>query len=224
MARQRNQGIALATADILFLIDDDSLMYPGCAGRIMAIYEADRDGAVAGVQATLAAAPPGDLEVADGRKKTGYGAVPEVRGGRLRTVKEALWRHLFLMDAPTLFIPYDGAYPRRPLPSAIARLGVVREGPAARLPHDLPPKGRDAGAVRGTPALLLPGRGPRPQLPGIAPRAPAHRRGRHPPPSPDRVGTHRPLQGHPPLRPQPGRPAAGCTRTTWRSVAAATGH
>src|SRR6185312_14717864 len=28
---QRNQGIALSTAPILFMIDDDSLMYPDCA-------------------------------------------------------------------------------------------------------------------------------------------------------------------------------------------------
>ncbi|MDY6992966.1 MAG: glycosyltransferase, partial [Pseudomonadota bacterium] len=37
-AIQRNQGIELATADIIFLIDDDALMYPDCAETVMDIY------------------------------------------------------------------------------------------------------------------------------------------------------------------------------------------
>jgi glycosyltransferase involved in cell wall biosynthesis len=32
---QRNQGLQLATADVVFLLDDDSLMYPTCAEEIM---------------------------------------------------------------------------------------------------------------------------------------------------------------------------------------------
>jgi len=34
---QRNQGIELATADVLFMIDDDSLMYPDCAEEILRV-------------------------------------------------------------------------------------------------------------------------------------------------------------------------------------------
>jgi GT2 family glycosyltransferase len=57
-AAQRNQGIDLATADILFLIDDDSLMYPDCAEEIMRIYTRDVDKKVLGIMSFLAPIPP----------------------------------------------------------------------------------------------------------------------------------------------------------------------
>ena len=50
---QRNQGVLLATSDVLFLIDDDSMMYPDCAERIMEVYEADRDHKIMGVQSNF---------------------------------------------------------------------------------------------------------------------------------------------------------------------------
>ncbi len=55
---QRNQGIGLATADILFLIDDDSFMYSDCAEEIMRIYTHDIDKNVLGIMAFLALIPP----------------------------------------------------------------------------------------------------------------------------------------------------------------------
>ncbi|NJO18209.1 MAG: glycosyltransferase family 2 protein [Thioploca sp.] len=55
---QRNQGIDLATTDILFLIDDDSFMYPNCAEEIMQIYTRDVDKKVLGIMAFLAPTPP----------------------------------------------------------------------------------------------------------------------------------------------------------------------
>jgi GT2 family glycosyltransferase len=57
-SHQRNQGIDLATADILFLIDDDSFMYPDCAEEIMRIYSRDVDKKVLGIMAVLAPTPP----------------------------------------------------------------------------------------------------------------------------------------------------------------------
>jgi GT2 family glycosyltransferase len=58
---QRNQGIELATADILFFIDDDSFMYPDCAEEIMRIYTCDVDKKVLGIMAFLAPTlPPSD--------------------------------------------------------------------------------------------------------------------------------------------------------------------
>src|SRR5438552_4090779 len=51
---QRNQGIALSTAPILFMIDDDSIMYHDCAEQILGIYAADRGRKIAGVGATEA--------------------------------------------------------------------------------------------------------------------------------------------------------------------------
>jgi glycosyltransferase involved in cell wall biosynthesis len=38
---QRNQGVRAASADVVFLFDDDSLMYPDCAAEIMRVYDAD---------------------------------------------------------------------------------------------------------------------------------------------------------------------------------------
>jgi GT2 family glycosyltransferase len=50
---QRNQGIDLATSDILFFFDDDTLMNADCAEEIMAIYEADTAQSIVGIQAVL---------------------------------------------------------------------------------------------------------------------------------------------------------------------------
>ena len=51
--RQRNQAIDLATSDILFFFDDDSLMHPRCAEEIMRVYEADSRALVQAVGAIL---------------------------------------------------------------------------------------------------------------------------------------------------------------------------
>ncbi len=61
LTAQRNQGIALATADILFLIDDDSFMYPNCAAEIMQIYSHDSEQQVVGIMCQLAAHPFGQI-------------------------------------------------------------------------------------------------------------------------------------------------------------------
>jgi glycosyltransferase involved in cell wall biosynthesis len=59
LTHQRNQALDQTTADVLFLIDDDSFMFDDCAAEIMAIYEADPEGKIAGVSATLADNAPG---------------------------------------------------------------------------------------------------------------------------------------------------------------------
>jgi hypothetical protein len=57
-ASQRNQGVRAASADVVFLFDDDSLMYPDCAAEIMRVYDADSGRSVVGVNATNVAVPP----------------------------------------------------------------------------------------------------------------------------------------------------------------------
>src|SRR6516162_7553837 len=57
-ASQRNQGVRAASADVVFLFDDDSLMYPNCAAEIMRVYDADIGRSVVGVNATNVAVPP----------------------------------------------------------------------------------------------------------------------------------------------------------------------
>ena len=55
---QRNQGVRAASTDVVFLCDDDSLMYPDCAAEIMRVYDADSGRSVVGVNATNVAVPP----------------------------------------------------------------------------------------------------------------------------------------------------------------------
>jgi len=58
---KRNEAVRLATADVLFMIDDDSLMYPTCAERLMAVYEDPGAAEVVSVMAGLHAVPPDRL-------------------------------------------------------------------------------------------------------------------------------------------------------------------
>ena len=57
-ALQRNQGLQLCSANIVFLFDDDSPMHADCAESILSVYEADSDRQVAGVQAAVVKESP----------------------------------------------------------------------------------------------------------------------------------------------------------------------
>lgn len=46
LTAQRNQGLEIATGDISFMIDDDSLLFPDTAEKVMAIYDQDLDNQV----------------------------------------------------------------------------------------------------------------------------------------------------------------------------------
>ena len=80
-------GIAqLQTHEILFLLDDDSFMYPDCAERIMAVYDADADGLVGGIQTGVTALPPPAATHGGAQKKRGsrvVGAGSEKDRGRV---------------------------------------------------------------------------------------------------------------------------------------------
>ena len=120
-ASQRNQGIRLATADVVFLIDDDSLMYPDCAAEIMRVYEADRSGSVVGVNATNVAVPPDAPEV--GAPATEFTTAKSY--GPVATLVRRL------LAADDTFLPYDGAFPGHPIPPEVAALPVDRWRTAA---------------------------------------------------------------------------------------------
>jgi GT2 family glycosyltransferase len=108
----------------VFLIDDDSIMHDDCAEQIMRVYEADTRGLVAGVQAALAPPPPGfqaDSGAGVARVRRRAGRLLESDSRLVRFVRE----HVFLMRADKMFVPYDGSYPRRPLPAELAGLSVV---------------------------------------------------------------------------------------------------
>ena len=54
LVRQRNAGIRLAEGDVVFFADDDAVYSRGYAAAVLAVYQADREGAVGGVQGTIA--------------------------------------------------------------------------------------------------------------------------------------------------------------------------
>ena len=54
LVRQRNVGIELARGDVVFFADDDAVYLDGYAAAVLAVYEADREGRVGGVQGTIA--------------------------------------------------------------------------------------------------------------------------------------------------------------------------
>lgn len=118
---QRNQGVDLATSDVLFLIDDDSLMYPDCAEEIMKVYEADVNEKVLGVSAMHAPEPPsarGSIETVD------IGASTEVHP------QQTLVRRIFkalLNTQATQFLPYDGEFPCHDVPGELGgvNIGVI---------------------------------------------------------------------------------------------------
>lgn len=128
---QRNQGITEARTAILFMLDDDSFMYPDCAERIMAIYEADAEGIVGGIQTGTAPSPPRTGINAGAQKKKGSRTIGEGNGKKRGRARRWLMQRLFLMDKDALFIPYDRSVPPLTLPAALAGQGVV----PARLFH-----------------------------------------------------------------------------------------
>lgn len=121
-AVQRNQASALCSADVVFLFDDDSFMYPDAAEELMKLYDADVDQQVAGVAAALAAKPPS--EAADEK------AVEEIEAARVApTVKHYSPIAKFvrnLLNADHMFVPYDEAFPSHAVPESLADLSVGR--------------------------------------------------------------------------------------------------
>lgn len=58
LTHQRNVGLRQCSADVVVFPDDDSLLYPTCGAELMAVYEADPQGRIAGVSAVSRTAPP----------------------------------------------------------------------------------------------------------------------------------------------------------------------
>ena len=113
---QRNQGIALSTAPILFMIDDDSIMYHDCAEQILAVYAADTGGKIAGVGATEDDEDRSSANSAPA--KAPAGPVHRIR----RTVR---WNVAKIFDrGPESFLPYNGQWNQPALPAELAHLDL----------------------------------------------------------------------------------------------------
>jgi GT2 family glycosyltransferase len=121
---QRNQAIAAATADIAFMIDDDSFLYPDAAAEIMRIYEADSDGRVVGVQAdeskTSPQAASGTTEAR--RQEKAFAGIR-----RASPLLRRVLRTVLMASKTEVFVPYDKTYPAWTLPDTVAALPVRPE-------------------------------------------------------------------------------------------------
>jgi len=137
-AAQRNQCLELATAQVLFLFDDDSLMYRDCAEKIMRLYELDTEGEIVGVSAMLAPRPPQESAMADDA-----GRIEAERAAPTKDNRSGLMTRLRkLLKADMVFVPYDEQCVMRELPAKFDGMGygyrdamagmtmTVRRGPA----------------------------------------------------------------------------------------------
>lgn len=115
---QRNHGIKAATADILFLIDDDALLYPDCAEAIMKLYEADRDRRIAAISANDAPMPQDDTVTAEARVDPSKRKLTERVLSR-SALARFLWVKVLMNSAERTFVPYDGEW-HRPDPATVA--------------------------------------------------------------------------------------------------------
>lgn len=100
---QRNQGIALASADILFLIDDDAMLHADTAARIMAHYRADSQGRIVAISCCNTPMDQVPQPVAEIKQTNRAGGLV---ANRSRSIDLAL-RHLLMIPADQRFVPYD---------------------------------------------------------------------------------------------------------------------
>lgn len=103
LTAQRNQGIALASADILFLIDDDAMLHAHTAQRIMAHYRADTRGRIVAISCCNTPMAQAAQPVAEIKQTNRAGGLVT---NRSRSVDLAL-RHLLMIPADQRFVPYD---------------------------------------------------------------------------------------------------------------------
>ena len=114
---QRNCGIALATADILFLIDDDSFLYPDTAEIIMQHYETDTAGRLAAIQTTPVDTSPlaqglATAAVAGTAVRSHLDAMAAVRA-RSRLAYRFIMAEILMMGVQQSLVPYDRRSLRR---------------------------------------------------------------------------------------------------------------
>ena len=127
LTAQRNQGIDLASGDVLFLIDDDSLMYLDCAEEVMKVYEADLDHAIYGISAIPTPSPP-DIDIYESGKlipPTHAMVQPNAMVQPKQTRLRQFFKSLLLTDQ-TYFLPYDEDYPNQPIPQHLETLKIGR--------------------------------------------------------------------------------------------------
>jgi GT2 family glycosyltransferase len=166
-AAQRNAALRAMSADVAFVIDDDSLMEPGCAEAVMRLYEADPEERISGVSGVNVAGDDRAARAAAGGPG-GPGGAPAGGGGavalkdaggirrsaRLRAAVRrsglARWalKEVLMQSRDRIFVRYDPPGTHHG-PEAAAALGL----PGARWTEFLPGWGM---TVRRRVALLEP--------------------------------------------------------------------
>lgn len=128
-ATQRNLAIEMATADVVFMIDDDSFLHPTCAEELMAVYDADVGGEVAGIGARLVSDSPvtigGEGTQSIERKATGRRSLENLSAIVLHTrVGRWINREILFQHHEMLFMRYDEPRERR-VPDSVSHLDVA---------------------------------------------------------------------------------------------------
>ncbi|WP_082859137.1 glycosyltransferase family A protein [Microbulbifer sp. Q7] len=114
-AAQRNQAAEICSGDVLFFIDDDTLMYPECAERIMEIYTADKNCQIAAVAGANVGQNP--LNCSNSKEASLLSSSP---GGGV--VKKAV---RFILNANSRFLPYEDSFPSHDAPEFLKDFKVA---------------------------------------------------------------------------------------------------
>lgn len=101
-----------ASADILFLIDDDAFMEDDCAEKIMSVYEKDEAGRIAAVGAAKAssnqAQPGGDAAPITSKLSSGAAIRDRIdRLAKQSRLARYLIDEILMMSIDNRFVPYD---------------------------------------------------------------------------------------------------------------------
>ena len=121
LTAQRNQGLELATSDVAFMVDDDSLLFPDTAERIMEIYDLDRQKQVVALTPVFVSeVPDAHLNlVTPGHPARGHVGASESTASPIRkAMRWLLWSHLQLL-------PYNGREGVSPVPEHLRGFGLI---------------------------------------------------------------------------------------------------
>jgi GT2 family glycosyltransferase len=126
-AAQRNQAMSLSSGDILFLLDDDSFMYPDCAETIVQLYENDMQQSVVAIGAYGVARSPSEQITSFETKVTGAtSAGPILKRLGSTAVGNFVVRKLLMMQYEEFFLPYkEAAFSKPQLPKNFPAISDV---------------------------------------------------------------------------------------------------
>ena len=96
---QRNRGLAHVTGDVVLFPDDDSMLFPEAAARIMEIYDSDTGHRIAAVCAAEAMAPPPGMTISGDYQMT----PAHQREARTRSLRNRLEKR-FTQLKPTIYL------------------------------------------------------------------------------------------------------------------------